>query len=46
MSQRGVQLAVVVGGGNFFRGKNHEGKGLDRVTADYMGMLGTCVSLL
>ena len=29
-------MAVVVGGGNFFRGRNKEGKGLDRATADYM----------
>ena len=33
----GVQVAVVVGGGNFFRGAQHEGKGLDRASADYMG---------
>lgn len=30
-------MAVVVGGGNFFRGKDKEGKGLDRASADYMG---------
>lgn len=33
----GVQVAVVVGGGNFFRGADKEGKGLDRASADYMG---------
>jgi uridylate kinase len=32
-----VQVAIVVGGGNFFRGKEREGKGLDRASADYMG---------
>lgn len=36
-SLAGVQVAVVVGGGNFFRGAQHEGKGLDRASADYMG---------
>jgi hypothetical protein len=36
-SMAGVQVAVVVGGGNFFRGAQHEGKGLDRASADYMG---------
>ena len=43
-SLAGVQVAVVVGGGNFFRGAQHEGKGLDRASADYMGMLGTVMN--
>ena len=33
----GVQIAIVVGGGNFFRGANHEGEDMERVNADYMG---------
>jgi|Transcript_12245 uridylate kinase len=42
----GVQVAVVVGGGNFFRGASHEGKGLDRASADYMGMLATVMNAI
>ena len=42
----GVQVAVVVGGGNFFRGAAHEGKGLDRASADYMGMLATVMNAI
>ena len=45
-SLAGVQVAVVVGGGNFFRGAQHEGKGLDRASADYMGMLATVMNAL
>ena len=37
----GVQVAVVVGGGNFFRGAELQQRGMDRDRADYMGMLGT-----
>ncbi len=40
----GVQLALVVGGGNIFRGKQSEALGLDRVTTDYMGMLATVLN--
>lgn len=36
----------MVGGGNFFRGAKHEGAGLDRATADYMGMLATVMNCL
>ncbi|MDR1799279.1 MAG: UMP kinase, partial [Bifidobacteriaceae bacterium] len=36
----GVQVAVVVGGGNFFRGAELAQRGIDRARADYMGMLG------
>ena len=36
-----VQVAIVVGGGNFFRGAELQQKGMDRARADYMGMLGT-----
>jgi len=42
----GVQLAVVVGGGNIFRGLAAAAKGMDRATADYMGMLGTVMNAL
>ena len=37
---------MVVGGGNFFRGKDKEGRGLDRASADYMGMLATVMNAL
>lgn len=40
----GVQLCIVVGGGNIFRGVAGAAKGMDRVTADYMGMLATVVN--
>lgn len=42
----GVDLAIVVGGGNFIRGKMVEQMGIDRVQADYMGMLGTVINAL
>ncbi|MFC7405268.1 UMP kinase [Georgenia alba] len=42
----GVQVAVVVGGGNFFRGAELSRRGLDRSRADYMGMLGTVMNAL
>ena len=42
----GVQVAVVVGGGNFFRGAELQQKGMDRTRADYMGMLGTVMNCL
>ncbi|OYZ39669.1 MAG: UMP kinase, partial [Methylotenera sp. 24-45-7] len=37
----GVQVAVVIGGGNIFRGVAPAAAGMDRATADYMGMLAT-----
>ncbi|MBN1871801.1 MAG: UMP kinase [Candidatus Omnitrophica bacterium] len=40
----GVQIAVVIGGGNIFRGNVAETRGIDRVTADYMGMLATVIN--
>ena len=40
----GVQVGVVIGGGNIWRGANAEGTGLDRATADYMGMLATIMN--
>ena len=42
----GVQVAVVVGGGNFFRGAELQQKGMDRSRADYIGMLGTVMNCL
>ena len=42
----GVQVAVVVGGGNFFRGAELQKRGMDRSRADYMGMLGTVMNCL
>ncbi len=41
-----VQVAVVVGGGNIWRGANANSKGMDRATADYMGMLATVINAL
>ncbi|MGD8191046.1 UMP kinase [Brevibacillus ginsengisoli] len=42
----GVQVAVVVGGGNIWRGLSGSSKGMDRATADYMGMLATVMNSL
>ena len=42
----GVEIGVVVGGGNFFRGRESKILGIDRVTADYMGMLATTINAL
>ncbi len=42
----GVQFGVVIGGGNFFRGKALSEGGIDRVTADHMGMLATVMNAL
>ena len=42
----GVQLAIVVGGGNFFRGVAEQAKDMDRVSADQMGMLATVINAL
>lgn len=44
--REGVQIAVVVGGGNFFRGAELSQRGMDRARADYMGMLGTVMNCL
>jgi uridylate kinase len=43
---RGTQLALVVGGGNILRGTTASQQGLDRVSADYMGMLATVINAL
>lgn len=42
----GVQVALVIGGGNIFRGLAASSKGMDRASADYMGMLATCMNSL
>src|SRR5260364_3661 len=44
--QLGTQLAVVIGGGNIFRGVAGGAAGMDRATAGYMGMLGTMINAL
>ncbi|MBC7186313.1 MAG: UMP kinase [Calditrichaeota bacterium] len=44
--EHGVQVGVVVGGGNIFRGLSASARGMDRVTADYMGMLATVINAL
>ena len=41
-----VQVCVVIGGGNFFRGAQLQDKGMDRARADYIGMLGTVMNCL
>jgi len=46
LSTMGVQLGIVVGGGNIFRGIEASAKGMDRTTADYMGMLATVINSL
>ena len=43
---KGVQIAIVVGGGNFWRGITAQNRGMDRATADYMGMLATVMNSL
>jgi uridylate kinase len=46
VARDGISVAVVVGGGNIWRGKPHEAVGMDRATADYMGMLATVINAL
>ncbi|WP_174735037.1 UMP kinase [Mesobacillus harenae] len=46
IAESGVEVAVVVGGGNIWRGKIGEEMGMDRATADYMGMLATVMNSL
>lgn len=41
-----IQLAIVIGAGNFIRGSDYEARGMDRSTADQMGMLGTIINAL
>ena len=46
IQQLGVQVAIVIGGGNLFRGLAASARGMDRSTADYMGMLATVINAL
>ncbi|MBC2681767.1 UMP kinase [Corynebacterium sp. 4HC-13] len=46
VSKAGTEVAVVIGGGNFFRGAELQQRGLDRSRSDYMGMLGTVMNCL
>lgn len=41
---RGIEVAIVIGGGNIFRGLNAQHSGIARVQGDYMGMLATCIN--
>ncbi|OGB98337.1 UMP kinase [candidate division KSB1 bacterium RBG_16_48_16] len=42
----GVQIGIIIGGGNIFRGLSASARGMDRVTGDYMGMLATVINAL
>jgi len=44
IQKRGTEIAIVIGGGNIFRGVSGASKGMDRVQADYMGMLATVIN--
>ncbi|WP_141328208.1 UMP kinase [Myxococcus sp. AB025B] len=44
LAQAGVEVALVIGGGNIFRGVAGATEGMDRASADYMGMLATCIN--
>ncbi len=46
VKEMGVQVVIVVGGGNIFRGLQGSERGIERATADYMGMLGTVINAL
>lgn len=46
VAQDGTEIAVVIGGGNFFRGAQLQQRGMDRARSDYMGMLGTVMNCL
>ena len=46
VKKTGVEVALVIGGGNFFRGISGTAQGLDRVSADHMGMLATVINAL
>ena len=46
VARSGVEVAIVVGGGNYFRGAELQQRGMDRARADYMGMLGTVMNCL
>jgi uridylate kinase len=46
VAEMGVQIGIVIGGGNIFRGVSQGAAGMDRATADYMGMLATVINAL
>jgi len=46
VNEQGIEVAIVVGGGNFWRGAAAEAAGMDRATADYAGMLATIINAL
>jgi uridylate kinase len=46
VKEQGVELAIVIGGGNIFRGGQAESMGIDRVQGDYMGMLATVINAM
>ncbi|HCE46512.1 MAG TPA: UMP kinase [Lentisphaeria bacterium] len=46
VADKGIELAIVIGGGNIWRGVRGVNTGMDRVTADYMGMLGTVMNAI
>ncbi|WP_320169359.1 UMP kinase [Maridesulfovibrio sp.] len=46
VAKKGLQVALVIGGGNIFRGMSASAKGMDRASADYMGMLATIMNAL
>ena len=46
MTEEGIEVGVVVGGGNFVRGRMADDLGIDRIQVDYMGMLGTVINAL
>ena len=46
VSDTGIQLAIVIGGGNIYRGMEAEAMGIDRVQGDYMGMLATVINAM
>lgn len=46
VTEQNIQLGIVIGGGNIFRGVAAAAKGMDRASSDYMGMLATCINAL
>ncbi len=46
VNEMGVEVGIVIGGGNFFRGLSASARGMDRVSADYMGMLATVINAM
>jgi uridylate kinase len=46
LHKSGIQMGIVIGGGNIFRGVQGATRGMDRASADYMGMLATCINSL